>query len=119
MNFKVTILGDVNKPGNYTIPHERITLIEAIGMAGDLNISAIRENILVLRETNGLITETRVNLTTKEIFNSPVLYLQQNDVIYVEQNRAKKNTSVINPTAITLVLSLTTLGVTLLNLLIR
>jgi polysaccharide export outer membrane protein len=119
LNFKVTILGDVNKPGNYTIPNERVTLIEAIGMAGDLSISGIRKNVLVLRDNNGVITETRVDLTKKDIFNSPVLYLQQNDVIYVEQNRAKKNSSVLNSNAITLILSFTTLGITLLNLLIR
>lgn len=117
LNFKVTILGDVNKPGNYTIPNERITLIEALGMAGDLNISALRQNILVLRDNNGIITETRIDLTQKEVFNSPVLYLQQNDVIYVEQNRAKKNSSIINTAAITLILSITTLGITIINLL--
>jgi polysaccharide export outer membrane protein len=116
LNFKVTILGDVNKPGNYTIPNERFTLIEAIGMAGDLNISGIRKNVLVLRDNNGMISETRVDLTKKDVFNSPVLYLQQNDVIYVEQNRAKKNSSIINTTAITLILSITTLGITIINL---
>lgn len=116
LNFKITILGDVSKPGNYTIPNERLTLIEALGMAGDLNITGLRKNVLVIRDINGVKTETRVDLTTKEVFNSPVLYLQQNDVVYVEHNRAKKNSSVINPTAITLILSFTTLGITLLNL---
>jgi polysaccharide export outer membrane protein len=90
-NFNITILGDVSKPGNYTVNHERITLIEAIGMAGDLNISGLRKNVLVIRDNEGKKTETRVDLTNKELFNSPVFYLQQNDIVYVEQNRSKKN----------------------------
>jgi polysaccharide export outer membrane protein len=64
-------------------------------------------------------TETRVDLTNKELFNSPVFYLQQNDIVYVEQNRAKKNTSAINPTSITLILTSVTLIVTLITLLAR
>jgi polysaccharide export outer membrane protein len=118
-NFNITILGDVNKPGNYTVNHERITLIEAIGMAGDLNISGLRKNVLVIRDNNGMKTETRVDLTNKELFNSPVFYLQQNDIVYVEQNRAKKNTAAINPTSITLILTSVTLIVTLITLLAR
>lgn len=118
-NFNITILGDVSKPGNYLVNHERITLIEAIGMAGDLNISGLRKNVLVIRDNNGSKTETRVDLTNKELFNSPVFYLQQNDIVYVEQNRSKKNSGAINATSITLIISITTLGITLLNLLLR
>lgn len=116
LNYKFTILGDVNKPGVYTIPNERITLIEAIGLAGDLNLSGMRKNILVIRDVEGKKTETRVDLTTKDVFNSPVYYLQQNDVIYVEQNRPKKNSSVVNSTGITLVLSSVTFLITLITL---
>lgn len=119
LNFKVTILGDVNKPGNYNIPNERITLIEALGMAGDLNLNGIRKNILIIRDNGSIKSEARIDLTTKEIFNSPYFYLQQNDVIYVEPNRSKRNSSVVNPAGVTILLALTTVGVTLLNLLIR
>ncbi len=118
-NFNITILGDVSRPGNYTVNHERITLIEAIGMAGDLNISGLRKNVLVIRDNNGIKTETRVDLTNKELFNSPVFYLQQNDIVYVEQNRPKKNTAAINPTSITLILTSITLLITLITLLTR
>ena len=119
INYKVTILGDVNRPGVYTIPNERVTLIEAIGLAGDLNITAKRKNILVIRDKNGRKTETRVDLTTKDIFNSPVFYLQQNDVVYVEPNRSKKNGAVVNATGVTILISLTTLLITLTSLLTR
>ena len=87
-NFRITMLGAVNAPGSYPISGERVTLIEAIGMAGDLNIRGRRDNILVIRDFNGTKTYTRVNLKNKEIFNSPVYYLTQNDVVYVEQNSA-------------------------------
>lgn len=119
LNYKITILGDVNKPGVYTIPNERITLIEAIGLAGDLNISGLRKNVLVIRDTDGKKVETRIDLTSKEIFNSPVFYLQQNDVVYVEQNRAKKNSSVVNVASISVLVSLTSLVLTLVTLLTR
>lgn len=99
LNFKITILGDVKIPGTYTIPNERLSLTEAIGLAGDLNITGIRNNILVIREENGVKKEYRVDLTNQSIYSSEVYYLRQNDVIYVEPNRAKRNSSVISSTA--------------------
>jgi polysaccharide export outer membrane protein len=96
-NFKVSVLGDVAKPGTFTIASERITLPEALGIAGDLNITAKRKNLLVIRETNGVKQQFRIDLTRNEIFDSPVYYLQQNDVVYVEPNQAKMNTSKYSP----------------------
>lgn len=96
-NFKISVLGDVLKPGTFTISSERITLPEALGIAGDLNMTAKRKNILVIRETNGIKEQFRVDLTKNDIFESPVYYLQQNDVIYVEPNQAKMNTSKYSP----------------------
>jgi polysaccharide export outer membrane protein len=87
-NFRVTVLGAVNRPGTYPISGERVTIMEALGLAGDLNIKAKRDNILVIRDFNGTKTYTRVNLTNKEVFNSPVYFLTQNDVVYVEQNHS-------------------------------
>lgn len=87
-NFRITVLGEVSNPGTYPISGERITIMEAIGMAGDLSIRGKRDNILIIRDFNGTKTYTRVNLTNKEIFNSPVYYLTQNDVVYVEPNTA-------------------------------
>ena len=88
-NYKITVLGDVARPGSYPIPNERITILEAIGLAGDLNLSAQRENVLVQREEEGKKVQYQVNLLSKKIFTSPVYYLQQNDVVYVEPNKAK------------------------------
>lgn len=114
-NFKVTVLGDVRTPGSYNIPNERITLPEIIGIAGDLNITGVRNNILVIRDNNGIKTEHRVDLTSEDIFKSPVYFLSQNDVVYVEPNRAKRNSSMISSTAGVLI-SITSLIVTTINL---
>lgn len=92
-NFKVTVLGEVAKPGSFTIENDRITLLEAIGLAGDLTIFGKRKDVLVIREQNGLKKEYRVDLTKRESLNSPVYYLAQNDVIYVEPNNSRVQTS--------------------------
>lgn len=113
LNYKITVLGEVRNPGTFTIPNERITLPEALGIAGDLQITAIRKNILVIRETDGKRSETRVDLTSKDLFSSPVFYLQQNDVVYVEPNRAKVNSSVVNASNVSLVISTISLLITM------
>ena len=86
---KIVVLGEVGSPGVKDLPSERVTILEAIGMAGDLPPTAHRENILVIREENGERKSYNVNLTSGEdILNSPVFYVQQNDVVYVEPNNA-------------------------------
>jgi len=97
VNFKVTVLGEVTNPGSFTIPNERITILEALGLAGDLTIQAERRNILVIREESGKKTYNRINLTSEEVFNSPVYYLIQNDVIYVEPNNSRVKSSTVGP----------------------
>ncbi len=92
-NFRVTVLGSVNRPGTYTISGERITILEALGQAGDLNIKGRRDNVLVIRDFNGTKVYTRINLTNKESMNSPVYYLTQNDVVYVEPNKSAISSS--------------------------
>ncbi|WP_298499308.1 polysaccharide biosynthesis/export family protein [uncultured Algibacter sp.] len=87
-NFRVSVLGEIQSPGRYEVSGERITILEAIALAGDLTIKGHRENVLVIRDFNGSKTYTRVDLTSKEIFNSPVYYLTQNDVVYVEPNNS-------------------------------
>lgn len=113
LNYKVTILGEVRNPGTFNIPNERISLPEALGIAGDLQITGVRKNVLVIRDVDGKKTETRVDLTSKELFSSPVYYLQQNDVVYVEPNRAKINSSVVNTANVSLVISVISLFVTM------
>lgn len=92
-NFRITVLGEVKSPGTYPITNDRITLLEAIGLAGDLTINGVRNNVLVIREQNGKKEEYRVDLTTRDALNSPVYYLAQNDVIYVEPNGARIQSS--------------------------
>lgn len=87
-NFKISILGDVKNPGTYTIINERISLTEALSRAGDLNITGIR-NILLIREFNGKRTYVPVDLTSKSFVSSPYYYLKNNDVVYVKPNRAR------------------------------
>lgn len=91
MSFKVTVLGDVKTPGTQTYQGERLTILEALGKAGDLNNSAFRDNVLVVREENGKRKTYEVNLLDNQaVFNSPAYYLQQNDVIYVQPNKSQR-----------------------------
>jgi polysaccharide export outer membrane protein len=91
MNFRVTVNGEVVRPGTYEIKNDHITLFEAISMAGDLTIFGKRDNVKVVREKNGERTVYEVDLRTANIFDSPVYYLQQNDIIYVTPNRYRSN----------------------------
>ena len=88
-NFRVSVLGEVNKPGVILVSNERITLPEILGMAGDLTIYAKRNNILLIRETNGTREFVHLNLSSRDIFQSPYYYLRPNDIIYVEPGKAK------------------------------
>ena len=92
-NFRVTVLGEVRTPGSFPINNDRITILEALGLAGDLTINGVRNNIMVIREQNGKKEEYRIDLTKRDALNSPVYYLAQNDVVYVEPNGAKIQSS--------------------------
>ncbi len=94
-NFKVTVLGEVKSPGIYPVPNERISILEAIGMAGDLTIQGKRKTVVLIREQNGKRTFIDIDLTSKEILNSPYFYLAQNDVLIVEPNKSKINSSAV------------------------
>lgn len=89
LNYKITVLGEVLRPSTYSIPSERITAVDAIGMAGDLTIYGKRENVLLIREENGQRKFIRLNLNSSKIFESPYYYLKQNDIIYIEPNKSK------------------------------
>ena len=118
-NFKVTVLGEVTRPGTFQIPNERITLLEAIGLAGDLRITGERNNVLVIRDNNGVKTQFRIDLTKKELLASPVYYLEQNDVVYVEPNNASRSQGTLWRSAGPLFISLTSLVVTTIVVLTR
>ena len=93
MNFNITVLGEVLRPGQYSISNERVTILDALGLAGDMTIYGKRNNVLITRETNGKLEFARLNLNNADIFKSPYYYLQQNDVIYVEPNSVKSFTA--------------------------
>ncbi|MDP2525797.1 polysaccharide biosynthesis/export family protein [Maribacter dokdonensis] len=94
MNFKVSVLGEVNQPAVFTIPNEKVTLLEALGMAGDMTIYAQRNNVLLISEEDGIKSTRRIDLTSDELFTSPNYYLRPNDIVYVQPNDRKvRNTS--------------------------
>lgn len=93
LNFRVTVLGEVKNPAVVTVPNEKISLLEAIGLAGDLTIYAKRDNVLIIREEDGNKITKRLNLNSNELLSSPYYYLKSNDIIYVEPNKAKVATS--------------------------
>lgn len=89
LNFKVSVLGDVGSPGVINVNSDRITIFEAISEAGDLNVTGIRNKVTVIREENGERVPYYLDLRSKDVFDSPCYYLQQNDLVYVEPNKNK------------------------------
>lgn len=88
-NFKITVIGEVARPATYTVPNEKVTLLDAIGLAGDLTIYGKRENVLLIRDNEGKKEFARLNLNSSDVFKSPYFYLKQNDVIYIEPGKGK------------------------------
>lgn len=89
MNYRITVLGEVLRPGQYSVSNERVTVLDALGLAGDMTVYGRRDNVLITRENNGKLEFVRLNLNKDEVFKSPYFYLQQNDVLYVEPNTVK------------------------------
>ncbi|MEQ3662207.1 MAG: polysaccharide biosynthesis/export family protein [Flavobacterium sp.] len=118
LNYKISVLGEVNKPGVYPLQSERITLLEAISLAGDLSIYGKRTDVLVIREDEGVKTINKIDLTNSDFINSDFYYLNQNDVVYVEPNKTKVNSSIIGPN-VAIGISAASLLVTILALTIR
>ena len=88
-NFRFTVLGEVRLPGSYIFPSDKVTVLEALGQAGDMTQYAIRDNVRVIRDSSGKREVGKVDFTNKDIFNSPFYYLQRNDVVYIETNKNK------------------------------
>ena len=117
-DVRFSVLGEVKSPGKYSITKDQITLLEAISMAGDLSIYGKRDAVFVIREENGERVTHWADLRSKEVFNSPVYYLKQNDVIYVQPNKVRAGQSTLNENSvksvsmwITIASFLTSLGV--------
>ena len=97
MNFRVAVIGEVNAPQELHLTSGRITIFEALAMCGDITMDGKRTNVGVLREADGIVTLGEIDLTSKELFNSPYYYLQQNDIVYVEPTKKKKRLATRDP----------------------
>lgn len=96
MNFKISVIGEVNHPGTFNVEGDKITILQGLSLAGDLTIFGKRENVTVIRELDGKRTFYNVNLCSADMFKSPAYYLQQNDVIYVEPSEIKARQSTVD-----------------------
>lgn len=96
LNFKVSVLGEVQRPGTFTLNDERITILEALGLAGDMTIFGDRKNVKIIREVDGVKSYGELDFTSSTIINSPFYYLQQNDVVIVSPNQAQIQSSSFN-----------------------
>ncbi|RZK34428.1 MAG: hypothetical protein EOO61_13605 [Hymenobacter sp.] len=90
LNFRITVIGEVNRPSTFTIPTERVNIVEALALAGDMSAFGKRDNVLIIREADGVRSTTRVDLNDKAVLSSPYYYLQQNDILYVEPAKIKQ-----------------------------
>jgi polysaccharide export outer membrane protein len=105
INFKISVLGDVQRPNVYSVQDERITILEALALAGDLNITAKRKNVLLIREQDGHREYVNIDLTSKALFTSPYYYLKSNDQIYVDPDRAKYGLVDVGARNLTIIIS--------------
>jgi len=119
LNFRVTILGEVKNPTVLNVPSQRISILEAIGLAGDLTNYGKRDNILIIHDEPTKKTFARVDLTNKKIFSSPEYYLRSNDVVYVEQNKNKLRSLSNGRQLVPLLLSIVSILVVSFSLLYR
>lgn len=118
LNFNITVLGEVKKPGQYTSPSDKVTILQALGMAGDMTDNGDRTKVKLVRHENGSDQTHVINFTDKNITSSPYYYMQQNDVLYVEPDANKKIIANVNPNR-TLVFSIVGSAIALLSLIIR
>ena len=88
-NYRITVIGEVNRPSTFIMPSEKTSVLTALGMAGDMTTYGKRDNVLIIREEDGVRTMTRINLNEKDVLNSPYFYLQQNDIVYVEPVKSR------------------------------
>lgn len=117
-NFRISVLGEVSRPGSFIMPTERVTVLEALGMAGDLTIRGVRENVMLIRENGGKKTVHRLDLTKESTLNSPYYYLAQNDVVYVEPNKSQINNSKLGANT-NVIISIASLLITVISVLTR
>jgi polysaccharide export outer membrane protein len=119
LNFKVSVLGEVGRPSVVNVPSEKISLLEALGLAGDITIYGKKDNVMIIREENGQKTIKRINLNSSEIFTSDYYYLKSNDIVYVEANKAKVASSTRSSTLIPIILSALSFGAIIIDRIAR
>ncbi len=90
INYRVTVLGEVGRPGTVIAPNQKISIVDALAAAGDIPLSGRKDNVLIVRETEGVREYARLNLNSKEVFGSPYFYLKQNDLVYVEPSKIRR-----------------------------
>ena len=118
MNYKISVLGEVNRPGTYVINDEKVTLPQLLSLAGDLTILGERRNVQIFRMENGEKKSHTVDLTSPEIFYSPYYYLQQNDLVYVRPNGARVRSAGVNQN-LSLIITSVTFLIAILSFVIR
>lgn len=118
-NFQITVLGEVNQPGVYLVPNERVTIVDALGLAGDMTITGKRGNILVRRDMGNYIKEYRLDITSPDISKSPAYFLKQNDVVYIEPNDLRVKSSEGNRNVLPIVISIVGVLLTMTNIILR
>ncbi len=111
-DFTVTVLGEVTRPGKYPIINERTTILDALGLAGDITVYGKKNNVLIAREINGEIKFKRINFNSDEIFTSPYYYVKQNDVIIVEPNGIRAINTLNIPLFVSSLSALTSIATT-------
>lgn len=89
LNFKITVIGEVNRPNSFSITNDKVNVLEALGLAGDMTVYGKRENVLVIRQNGNERTMARINMNSRDVLNSQFFNLKQNDIVYVEPDRAK------------------------------
>lgn len=121
-NLQYAVIGEVGKPGRYDITKDQVTLLDAISQAGDLSITGRRDNVLVVRTADGKRTSFQVDLRSKALFASPVYYIQQDDIIYVQPNKIRAGQSGVNDNSLksislwmSIITFITSMGVLLFN----
>ena len=119
LNFKVSVLGEVGRPSVVNIPSEKISLLEALGLAGDITIYGKKDNVMIIREEDGVKKIKRINLNSSEIFTSDYYYLKSNDIVYVEANKAKVASSTKSATLIPILLSALSFGAIIIDRIAR
>lgn len=118
LNFTISVIGEVQRAGTFTIPNERITVLEALGLAGDMTIFGERKTVKVIREENGVKNYGELDFTSIDVVNSPFYYLQQNDVVIVSPNQAQIQSGAFNRNS-TIFISIAGIVISVLTILTR